>query len=304
MSNVPAHIKAPAVAQVFLLPPEVEQRRTKSRQRRGAILGLAVFMFLLAGAYAYFAFDAKQAEADAILVEEETTRLNGQLAELSFVDRVKERLANAHATRLHAASQEVFWPLLMSSLMSAAPEDDFVREVLVTDANFLGTPAWDGRVLPVQGIFGLEVTADVASFGDIGEFERRLTLVPFLEDVVVYSAANEATAVEDETGEALSTSARYTVVYRIRVNYDALMLRYTDLWFGTSDEDGENSPVRDSLEAYYRAYLDRLLAGDSVLYEYPPLPPAGPPAAGDGSGSEGSGGDASPSPAPSEETVQ
>lgn len=288
MSNVPAHIKAPGVAQVFLLPPEVEQRRTKARQRKSAVLGLAVFLLLLSGGYLYLAIDAQAASKDAALEEDETTRLNAQLAELSFVDVVKSRLANAESAREFAASQEVFWPLLWSAVHSSMPENTSLSRIEVVDSNFLGIPTAAASPIATNGIGRFEITAEVSSLEAVTEFQRRLFLVPFLEDVRVMTVENKAASAVGETGEASEASETFEVVYEATLTYNAMMLRFSEAWFGAEDENGQ--VVGPMLKEYYEAFLADLVNGDGVLREYPPSvtqPESTDTSAGDASNNSG-----------------
>lgn len=268
MSNVPAHIKAPSVAQVRLLPPEVNLRRDRKQQRRTALLMLSVFILVLAGLYYLFALQAKEAEEAALAREDETLLLNQQLAALSYVDAVKARLDNARDAREYAASQEVYWPLVWASISSALPENAVATRVTVVNSNFLGTPSGAEAELDTAGIARVDITVEIDTVEQATELERRFHRIPFFAGARVTAVTNLTETAVSESGEPVSDApSRFEVSYQVTLTYDALMLRFTEAWYGT-----EEGATGTSLEDFYTKLAIRVLEGNASLLEFPQLP--------------------------------
>jgi hypothetical protein len=267
------------------MPPEVGERRHRSRQRSIVVLLLALFVLALAAGYVGISMLTASAVSDAQAAENRSTELQAQISALSEVDQVQQQILNADSARQYAAAVETFWPLLYSSVNGLLPEGSTIQIFDVTMTPFGTSPASPTGPFDITGVGSIAFTAEVPFYVDAASFEDQLNTVPGFErarvSTVTVAAATvgaESAAVSGE-GEAPDDSAAtegaptdtYVLNATVVITYDALMMRYSPRWFGTDDESLE------SLEAYYVNFYEALLAGEGVPDGYPPLPVVTPP---------------------------
>jgi hypothetical protein len=267
------------------MPPEVGQRRHRSRQRSIVVLLFALFVLFLAAGYVGITWLASSAAADAQAAENRSAELQAEIAALSEVDEVQQQILNADSARQYAAAVETFWPLLYASVNGLLPEGSTIQIFDVSMTPFGTSPASPTGPFDVTGVGSITFTAEVPLYVDAATFEDQLNTVPGFDrarvSTVTVAAATvgaESAAVSGEgqapddaaAGEAAPTDS-YVVNATVVITYDALMMRYSPRWFGTDDES------LDSLESYYVGLYEALLAGEGVPDGYPPLPVVTPP---------------------------
>jgi hypothetical protein len=276
--------------QVNLIPPEVGQRRAKSRRRTVVVLLFVTFILFLALGYVGVAYLSLQAQAEAEAEAQRTAELQAEIASLSEVDLVKAQLANSEAARQYAASVELFWPVMLAAIDGALPEDARVQNMDFATTPFGGSPPLASDALGFPGVATVTLTIDIPNMTRAAEIEDSLNAVPFFTRARTTQGASSGTTVEGATAD-ISSASTYLVDITFTVTYDALMMRYSPRWYG----DDDFSP---SLEEYYADYLAALLAG-APLTEYPPLPEVTPPPFVPGSGGAPPAPEPSPAPSPS-----
>lgn len=263
MSSIPAQYKVPPRPQVNLIPPEVAARRAKSQRRvMFSLLAFIVVGAIVAG-YLWLNTFIHADEARAQAEQQRTAELQAELASLSEVDAVKAKLANADSARKTAAAIEFFWPLILSAVDGAVPDDARIESFTFSAPDFGGDPPGPGSAFDIPGVAGITLTVDVPAASYAIDLENRLNAVPFFDR----ARATQVWAVRD-SGEGGGEGAivSYLVEISVTVTYDALMMRHSDLWYGTGG-DNTTRPLED----YYRAYLRAILEGGS-LPGYPELP--------------------------------
>jgi hypothetical protein len=268
MTTIPAQFKARPVPQVNLMPPEVGQRRAKSRRRTVVVLLFALFLLAIAAGYVFIAMLSAQAQADAQAEADRTVLLQEQIAALSEVDVVKAKLANSESARLAVANTELFWPLMLSAIDGALPDTSRVQSIQFAMPEFAQAPAGASSPLDIPGVSLVSMTVAVPAYVDASFVEDRLNEVPFFARARVSQVWQEdTTGGEDPDPDAPPI---FMMDLTFIVTYDGLMMRYSPLWFG-ADGQGE------SLQDYYEALRDSLIAGNGIGNDYPPLPEVTPP---------------------------
>jgi hypothetical protein len=270
VSAIPAQFKVPAQPQVNLMPPEVGERRQRTRRRGATVAFLVIFVLLVGAVYGLAWFQKSQAQAAAAAQTERTAELQAEMAQYTEVDAVKAELANADAARQYAASLEIFWPLLYDALGAGMPDTAVVDLYTFTFPPFDASPAVTGSPFgraPIGQVgYTVKLTAPILA----ADVENQLNTVPFFERAraTVVRIDDEGSA-EGESADA--TTQMWVLEGTVDVNYDILMMRYSPLWFGEDPDDDE-----DGLEGYYREYFDALINNQPRPTEYPPLPEATP----------------------------
>lgn len=141
MNPVPATVRAPRLPQVNLIPPEVGQRRARSRQRAIALLLLLMFVLLMGG-LAYWILtlkaDAEERLADA---EERNADLQAEAASYSEVPVVRSLLANITEARAYAGATDLNFNDFLGQIGAVLPDDVVLDTItiskvgLITNAN-------------------------------------------------------------------------------------------------------------------------------------------------------------------------
>lgn len=287
MTTIPAHIKAPAVPQVNLLPPEVGQRRKRGARRAWALAFLSVFVLAIAAAYFYANMLARQAQDAALEEESRTAILNAQLAEFSQVDAVKAVLANGDSARQYSAAVEVFWPLLLSGVEGALPDTAVIETFQLGLPSFNQSPAQSASPFANSPVGTLLFTATVPSAVDASAVEDALNTVPFFDRARVTAVRlDDESAGGGEGGAAEDGTLTWVIDGAVDLTYEGMMFRFQPLWFGVTEETSEGTegeeasgapdvpPLRDYYEEFYAA----LMANSGTPTGFPELPDATPPA--------------------------
>jgi Tfp pilus assembly protein PilN len=307
MTDVPVQFKAPWQPQVNLMPPEVGERREKTRRRGVAIFIFVVFLLLLVAGFVFLKMLAGQAQAEADRENQRTAELQAQLATYTEVDTINAQLTNSEAARQYAAAIELFWPLMYSSVNGALPEGTQVQTMSFDVTAFGTTPAPAADPFAQTGVAQVTLSAFVPDYATIATLEDSLNSVPYFTRAratamtrpEALDSPEGGASAEGDQGDAEAVPAgAYLVQMTVTVTYDGLMLRYTPRWFGT-DEQGAG------LEQYYQDYYEALINGSGVPSTFPPQPEVTPPpfVPGTGGVAPAPAPDPSASPAPSAEVA-
>ena len=277
MSEIPAQFRPGGKPQVNLLPPEVDAKRQRTRQRSAAVGFLVVFLVLIAGAYLFVWSMERSAAASAAAEAQQTADLQAKIAEYAIVDVVKAQLVNAESARQSAAAVEVFWPLMIASLRAGMPAEAIVDSYKFTMPPYNETPPTASSLFgraPIGVVsFKVHVTQPVVA----AAIEDQLNTIPFFERarVVTIRPGDGGTAEAQAGVAANAVPTSWEIEGTIDVTYDILMMRYSPYWFGAPATD--TTPELESLEAYYSDYYEALIAGNGTPPGYPPLPEVTPP---------------------------
>lgn len=277
MNPVPAQYKAPTVPQVNLIPPEVGERRLRSRRRGIGIGFLAVWAAVLV-AVSFLAIQQRNSAQEAAAAEaERTVELQTTLAQYSEVDVVKAQLANAESARMYAAGLEVFWPLMLAAVDAGMPDIAQLKTLVFSLPPQGQSPADPSSPFARAPIGSFAFTAIIVDPADAKLVEDQLNTVPFFERARVTAVVLDDSVTSSGEGAVEDGPVIWVAEGTVDINYDALMFRFTPLWYGnpetTVDEDGiETTVAVNPLELYYQDYFEALIAGLPVPTYYPPLP--------------------------------
>ncbi|MCJ7827185.1 MAG: hypothetical protein MUP36_02970, partial [Demequinaceae bacterium] len=121
MNPVPASIKAAHEPQVNLLPPEVEARRARGRQR--GLIGMAFFAFLLLlGLGIYWAHSQESdAQTELQAAIDEGARLQAEIDGYQYVLDVQAELAPARNARTFVGSTEIRYGEILRQMEEVMP---------------------------------------------------------------------------------------------------------------------------------------------------------------------------------------
>lgn len=276
MNPVPAAVKATALPQVNLLPPEVEKRRAVARQRAASFAILGVFVVGLGGVWFWLQTAANEALDAQLEAEAERTRIQTEIAKYSEVGIVEAQLANAENARLYAAGTEVsmaeFWPELVNSF-----PDDVTIEALGQNLMTLGASAsLEGTLFGSPDIGVITFTVIAPSYQSAPAIEDSLNESDFL-DFARVNSIEVITAVDNPEGatEGAPTTGTYRMAGVARVNFSAFTQRFSPAWFGGEGVTGN--------EDYYLGLWEDLKAPPAPSIE-PTVEPTPSPEADDQEG--------------------
>jgi hypothetical protein len=121
MNPVPAAIKATREPQVNLLPPEVEARRARGRQR--GLIGLAFFAFLLVLALGVYWASSQESSAkkDLQASVDEGARLQAKIDSYQYVLDIQGELNNARNARTFVGSTDLTYSEILRSISLDMP---------------------------------------------------------------------------------------------------------------------------------------------------------------------------------------
>lgn len=234
MNPVPASVKAPALPQVNLLPPEVGERRTRSRLVRIAGVFAVVFVIFLAAGFLLVDNLRRSAEDELAFEQQKMTALNTEIAQYQVVQNIKSELTSAEQARVFVGNTDVVRAEVSSYLLGAMPEGTTLTEYtmgITTFANAAGD-ASDPFAKPSVGT--ISFTVHSPSFVAANDVELRLEAYDAFSQVRVVDASN----VELEGAEEGDQETGFTLTGTIRVTYDVFTERFSQSWYGTEDEPG------------------------------------------------------------------
>ncbi len=190
MNEIPSSIKAPHEPQVNLLPPEVEARRARGRQRSAIVFVFALFLGAL-GFGVYWAFSQEAAAKDDLkAAQDRGAELEAQIGQYDYVVAIQTELLNAENVRTYVGSTEIDYPRLLNGMIGALPKgttfDQLTWTVTTVDSTELPSADLDPFAIPDLGSVVLRgtvpeyvTTADLEeAFNTVVGLERtRITLI-------------------------------------------------------------------------------------------------------------------------------
>lgn len=224
-----AHLGAPALAQVNLLPPEVGQER-HFRRTKGilwAVLALSVIL-VLAG-FAAAMVEVRSTRDDLAQAQAETQRLQREQARYSEVPAVIGQLDTARTARELGTSTEILWADYLGSFASTLPPNVGLDSLSVTAATPLELAPVPGDSLQPVGPAVVTFDAISATVPDTAAWVDSLNAIEGLTDARV-----SVSALTEEGG-----FPHYTITVSVRVTSEALASRFPAN--GSSTEDGEET---------------------------------------------------------------
>lgn len=244
MNPVPASVKAPALPQVNLLPPEVGERRTRSRLIRIAGVFAVVFVVFLAAGFLLVDNLKRSAEDELAFEQQKMTTLNTEIAQYKVVQDIKSELTSAEQARVFVGNTDVVRAEVSSYLLGAMPEGTTLTEYTMGITTFSNTAgsATDAFARPNVGT--ISFTVNSPTFVAANDVELLLESYDAFSQVRVVDASN----VELEGAEEDDDATGFTLTGTIRVTYDVFTERFSQSWYGTEDEPGTQEYYAGLLE--------------------------------------------------------
>ncbi len=185
MSAVPASVGAPSLPQVNLLPPEVEGKRKRGRTRAAIVIGLLVFVLLLAALW--FAAVAWRISAEVALQAEQDKRpaLVAELAEYDYVTGVQDEFANAVLARQWAGITDVLWADYLDAVTSALPAGTDLQSLSVTQANAFGSASVGSSPFITSSVGTVSLTGHVNQASKVSDVQDAIEAISGLTNVSI-----------------------------------------------------------------------------------------------------------------------
>lgn len=197
MNPVPANLGAPGAAQVNLLPPEIEAKRTQGRAKVLIFVALVLFLVLLAVAW-FFAFTARTA-AEQDLADEQARRpvLAQELASYDYIKIIEAQKDNSLLARQWAGSTDVIWGDYTVALLEVVPSDVTLTDVVMSQGTPFGPAGSDGTVFGLSDMGSVSFTGRASSPELVADFVDAVNSVPGFYDTFI--EVNKIAA-NDDTG--------------------------------------------------------------------------------------------------------
>lgn len=247
MSLVPASIKAPHEPQVNLLPPEVEARRARGRQR-GVIIGALVAFIAGLGAAVYWAVGQESsAKSDLEAAVVAGNAIKTDIAKYDYVLDLQSQLANAADALIFTGATEVSYSEVMRDMLRVLPPGTTFIEVewAVTSLSTVAPPSSNPFDIPDIGT--------VALLGELPTFVSGAELEDALNTVRGLSGAR----INVLTRQEADSSVTYAFEGTVRVTALALSGRFTEEWFDSQrsylSTKAAEERLRDAKSAYLKA---------------------------------------------------
>ena len=234
MNPVPATVKAPALPQVNLLPPEVGERRTRSRLMRIAGVFVVVFIIFLAAGFLLVDNLRRSAEDELAYEQQKMTALNTEIAQYRFVQDLKAELTAAEEARGFVGNTDVVRAEVASYLLGAMPEGTVLTEYTMGITTFENAAGDSNAAFARPGVGTITFTANSPTFMAANDVELLLESYAAFSQVRVVGVSNVALEGAEEGEEA----AGYDLTGTIQVTYDVFTERFSDSWYGTDEEPG------------------------------------------------------------------
>lgn len=185
MNPVPASVNAPESAQVNLLPPEIEAKRTQGRAKAMIYLGLAAFVILLGVAW-FFAFSAGQfAESDLAYEQDRRPVLVTELASYDYIKDIEAQKDNSVLARQWAGASDITWADYMTAFVESVPSEVALTDVVMAQGTPYGPAGTDGTIFGLSDMGSLAFTGKASSPELVAEFVDAIDAVPGFYDTFV-----------------------------------------------------------------------------------------------------------------------
>jgi hypothetical protein len=195
VNEIPSSIKAPSEPQVNLLPPEVEARRARGRQRSAVFFVFVLFLAAL-GFGVYWAGSQEAAAKDDLqAAQDRGAELAAQIAQYDYVVAMQLELLNAENAKTYVGSTEIDYVTLINGMIEALPDgttfDQLTWTVMSVDSTDPLVTVLDPFTVPdlgslvIRGGLPFYVTAadlEEALNGVTGLERTRITMIQSQED--------------------------------------------------------------------------------------------------------------------------
>ncbi|MBN2177016.1 MAG: hypothetical protein JW722_05090 [Demequinaceae bacterium] len=221
MNAVPASIKAASEPQVNLLPPEVEARRARGRQK--GFIAFAFVAFLAVLGFAVYWFSAQEAAAQEELTKavKEGEALQAQIDDYQYVVDLEAELQNARNARTYVGSTEFAFARIISDVNNALPTGTRIE-----------TMSWKITSIATDTPEAL----DPLAVPDIGEVVIRGVMTTYVTGAALEEALNSvpglarARIVSEQRQEGEGGSVTYVFEGSARVTALAFSGRFGSVW--------------------------------------------------------------------------
>ncbi|WP_152649868.1 PilN domain-containing protein [Demequina oxidasica] len=178
MNPVPASVNAPHSAQVNLLPPEIEAKRTQGRAKVMIAVGLVLFVLMLGAAW-FLAYSARtSAESDLAYEQERRPELVETLASYDYVKVIEDQKDNSVLARQWAGSSDIIWGDYTAALLDVVPEDMSLTDVVMAQGTPYGPAGSDGTIFGLNDMGTLNFTGQAASPELAADLVEAINAVP------------------------------------------------------------------------------------------------------------------------------
>jgi hypothetical protein len=185
MNPVPAGVGAPRAAQVNLLPPEIEQRRSANRAKGLIVVAMIVFLALLVGAW-FFAFTTRNAaESDLKAAKAETEQKQSDLAQYDYIPEVSARLDSARFARAWAGATDINWATQLQAFLSTAGAQVRLTNLVVSQATPFAPLSEAGGPFTRPDLGVVSFTGEATSPLSVADLQDAIDALPGFQDTIV-----------------------------------------------------------------------------------------------------------------------
>lgn len=185
MNPVPASLGAPAAAQVNLLPPEIEAKRTQGRAKAMMFVALGLFVLLLGVAW-FFAFSARKSAEDNLAHEKDRRpELVAELASYDYIKDIAAQRENSVLARQWAGASDIIWADYMTALVEAVPSDIALTDVVMAQGTPFGPAGSDGTIFGLNDMGSVAFTGEAESPELVADLVEAINAVPGFYDTFV-----------------------------------------------------------------------------------------------------------------------
>lgn len=185
MNPVPANLGAHGAAQVNLLPPEIEAKRTQGRAKVMIFVGLVLFVILLGVAW-FLAYSARTS-AEQELATEQARRpvLVAELASYDYIKVIEAQKENSVLARQWAGSTDIIWGDYTAALLNVVPNDVTLTDVVMSQGTPYGPAGSNGTVFGLSDMGSMTFTGRATSAELVADMIEAINSVPGLYDTWV-----------------------------------------------------------------------------------------------------------------------
>jgi hypothetical protein len=185
MNPVPASVGAPRAAQVNLLPPEIEQRRSANRAKGLIVVAMIVFLALLAGAW-FFAFSMRtSAEDDLAAAQATTEQKQEELATYNYIPALSAQLDSARFARLWAGATDINWATQLQALLGSAGSKVSLQNLVIAQSTPFAPLSEAGGPFTRPDLGTISFTGESETPIAIAALQDAIDALPGFQDTVV-----------------------------------------------------------------------------------------------------------------------
>ena len=249
MNPVPAAVKASRLPQVNLLPPEVGQRRARSRQRIIAVLILMVFLVFMAG-LGYWIFTLKaQAQERLVDAQARNAELQEEATGYQEVPVVRQLLANITDARAYTGASELNFNDFFGSIEAVLPDVIELDTITISKVGLTSNASESSGPFARPDIGSITFSGTSTEPVDAAELAEALEVIVGIEQVRITTTARALEEGTEEDGGG-GGDVIYIVDGTARITIEALSDRFAPEDRGepidlTADTDAEPATEPD-----------------------------------------------------------